>query len=151
MSLPPKVRPAQQSDYNDWLVLWQAYIDFYEDNVPEHVTKATWSRILDENSSIYSDVVEVEGRIVGLATSVIHAATWSEKPICYLEDLYVDQGVRGKGCGRALIDNLIARAKEKDWYRVYWHTKRDNVTARKLYDRYVLADGHVKYEVIIDK
>ena len=78
-----KVRPAQEADYDQWYKLWQDYIDFYEDNVPEHVTKATWSRILDENNPIYGDVVEIEGKVVGLATSIIHEATWSEKPVCY--------------------------------------------------------------------
>ncbi len=58
---------------------------------------------------------------------MLHAGTWTEQPICYLEDLFVDPALRGKGIGEALIDDLIAQAKEHGWSRLYWHTRENNV------------------------
>jgi GNAT superfamily N-acetyltransferase len=49
--------------------------------------------------------------------------------------------------GRALIEDLMALARAKGWQRLYWHTDEDNVVARRLYDRFVESDGHVRYRL----
>ena len=46
-----------------------------------------------------------------------HEGTWIRGRDCYLEDLFVDADARGKGLGRALIDDLIATSKAKGWSR----------------------------------
>jgi GNAT superfamily N-acetyltransferase len=66
-----------------------------------------------------------------------------------LEDLFVDQNLRGQGTGRALIDAVIKEAKERGCSRVYWNTDETNETARKLYDTYVLESGKRQYRVPI--
>ena len=35
------------ADRAEWDALWQAYITFYESEVPAHVTDSTFARILD--------------------------------------------------------------------------------------------------------
>jgi len=37
--------------------------------------------------------------------------------------------------------------RENGWGRVYWHTYADNERARRLYDRFVLADTLVHYAI----
>ena len=66
---------------------------------------------------------------------------------CFLEDLFVDPSVRGKGAGRALIDYVMDFARSKQCSRLYWNTDADNVTARKLYDSYVLESGKRQYRI----
>jgi GNAT superfamily N-acetyltransferase len=68
-------------------------------------------------------------------------------PDCYLEDLFVDGAIRGKGTGRALMDDLIAICAEKGWSRLYWNTDENNHRAQKLYDSYVKSDGHIRYRI----
>ena len=51
------------------------------------------------------------------------------------------------GLGRALIDDLIVVSQTKGCKRLYWHTDKSNHTARRLYDRYVQEDGHVRYRL----
>jgi len=145
------IRPIEAQDYDVWLTLWHAYIDFYEADVPEQVTQATWNRIIDQNGSITGDVAELNGEVIGFSHSVVHDATWTDTPNCYLEDLFVDSNVRGQGIGRALIDNLVSRCKIHNWSKLYWHTNEENLTARKLYDSYIEADGHVRYRLAFGK
>jgi GNAT superfamily N-acetyltransferase len=76
-----------------------------------------------------------------------HEGTWVRAPDCYLEDLFVDASARGKGVGRALLDDLVALCKARGWTRLYWHTEETNATARKLYDSYVESDGHIRYRI----
>lgn len=139
------IRGVKPEDKDQWLVLWQGYLDFYKSEVSEDVTRSVWARLFDDASSIIGHVAEIEGQVIGFSNSVIHEATWTAEPVCYLEDLFVDTSVRGKGAGRALIQNLIDMAKTENWNRVYWHTHADNKDARLLYDKFTKEGGFVRY------
>lgn len=76
---------------------------------------------------------------------VPHEGTWTSSPVCYLEDLYVEDGQRGGGLGRKLLDGCLDLARERGWSRFYWHTNADNHRARRLYDSYLPADDNVRY------
>ena len=54
---------------------------------------------------------------------------------------------RGHGIGAALIEWLRNAMRAEGWARLYWMTKADNIQARKLYDRYAMADGFVRYQI----
>ena len=82
---------------------------------------------------------------VGLANLVFHRSTWSPTWYCYLEDLYVDPGVRGSGVGRALIEAAYAEADRRGASRTYWATQEHNATARKLYDDIGVLTEFVQY------
>jgi GNAT superfamily N-acetyltransferase len=78
---------------------------------------------------------------------VLHEGSWTVHPICYLEDLFVDEKARGHGIGRALIADLLSLAKERGWGRLYWHTREGNAPARRLYDEFAVADDFVRYRI----
>ena len=144
------LREIKSDDFAHWNVLWQDYLKFYQAEVPDDVTKATWDRFFDAQSPISCHVVEKEGQLVAFAVSVVHPSTWSEQDSCYLEDLFVSKDVRGNGFGQQLIQNLIDIAASKKWARVYWHTEADNTTARYLYDKFNPADNSVRYKIDIE-
>jgi GNAT superfamily N-acetyltransferase len=111
------------------------------------VTAKTWARILDPSSPVGMRVAARGGQLEGFAIHLCHPSTWVLTEDCYLEDLYVDEALRGGGVGRALLDDLITLATAKGWARLYWHTNEDNARARRLYDSYVQTDGHVRYRM----
>ncbi len=141
---------VQPDDEARWRQLWAGYLDFYEVDLAPAITDSTWQRIHDPSSRLACRVVRVDDRIAGFAIHHFHDSTWSMKPDCYLEDLYLDADYRGQGLGRALMDDLLSICRERGWSRLYWHTGRNNATARKLYDQYVKEDGHVRYRVMVD-
>jgi len=146
-----EIRPLKPSDKPSWSALWQGYLDFYETSLSDDLTQSLWRRLHDDNVQLYGYLVVDQGTIIGLMHYVIHEATWTDQPVCYLEDLYVDSAARGKGAGRALIQKLLDEAKAQNWNRVYWHTHADNKNARALYDQFTLEGGFVKYAVYTDK
>ncbi len=87
------------------------------------------------------------GEILGFAHVVVHPFTWSALAACYLEDLFVTPTARGRGAGRALIEELTARAETAGWGRLYWMTRERNVVARKLYDSLAERDDFVRYTI----
>jgi len=142
------IRPAEAGDQPAWRALWSQYCAFYEVTISDAVTIGTWARILDESSPVKALVaINSVGEIVGFANYVLHLHTWSEKTLCYLEDLFVAPEARGANTGYALIERLIEMGGANDWARVHWHTAADNTRARRLYDRFIPADNMVHYAV----
>lgn len=139
--------PPSAELYAPWRHLWDAYCAFYQAPVPEDITQRTWNAMLDPAGAIRGRIALADQTAVGFVTYLLHPSTWERSPICYLEDLFVNESARGHGVGRGLIDFVIAEAKSNGWPRVYWHTTQNNAAARKLYDRYTPADGVVRYVV----
>lgn len=143
------VRDIRASDAEEWRRLWAGYNDFYESTVPADVTEHTLRRLFDPTSPLIGRIAETDGRIAGFTISVLHESTWTMTPSCYLEDLFVDPGLRGGGVGQALIQDLIDLGRAQGWSRIYWHTRTDNAPARRLYDKFVGADDFVRYRLTL--
>jgi GNAT superfamily N-acetyltransferase len=140
---PLVIRDPAPDDEAAWRILWAGYCAFYEKSLPEAVTAGTWRRMLTQGSLLFGRVAEWKGGVAG----VLHQGSWTLDPICYLEDLFVAPEARGHGIGRALIADLLARAKERGWSRLYWHTRESNAPARRLYDEFAKADDFVRYRI----
>lgn len=144
------IRPAYSTDEFIWREMWSSYNSFYGAKVPENITSATWTRIIDVSSSIGALLAISEGEIVGFANYVLHPYSWSEGFACLMDDLFIIPKARGKGAGGLLIQKLIDMGKENGWTRIYWMTKEGNATARILYDKFCEADGFVRYTMALD-
>lgn len=142
------IRDADPGDETVFRALWDNYLGFYKTELKPGVTEATWKRILAPTSGLFARLAEHDGRVVGFAVCVMHEGSWVNQPICYLEDLFVTETLRGQGIGRRLIEDLVALAKAHRWARVYWHTEADNTAARALYDKFSKADG-VRYRIAL--
>lgn len=144
-----RIREIEARDEVVWRELWAGYLTFYEATLPDATTDATWVRIVDPDVPFLTTVAERDGEVIGFANAVLHPFSWSEHPACLLHDLFVRPDARGSGTGRALIHDLIERGKAAGWDRIYWLTKEDNATARRLYDTFAPADGFIRYKVVL--
>ena len=145
-----EIRAALATDKQRWFILWQGYLDFYKTELSTEQSSLTWQRILDPEFNMKCAVAIDDGLIVGFTTYSLQNSTWSEGGHCYLEDLFVDPAVRGKGVGRALIEHVKSYAIENNCSRLYWNTDEDNATARKLYDTYALESGKRQYRIALN-
>ena len=143
------IRPVELGDKERWLELWKGYLTFYKTEFSADKTEVTWNRLLDPDFNLYCLVAEDDGLIKDMTTFNFQNSTWSENGQCLLEDLFVDETLRGQGIGRALINAVINDAKTRGCSRVYWNTDETNQTARKLYDSYVMESGKRQYRVPI--
>ena len=126
--------------------MWRGYLDFYEHDLDESTTASTWERLVDDDPTMVG-LGAVDGDdLVGICHLVFHPSTWSESSYCYLEDLFVDPGRRGRGVGRLLIEAALAAARDRGATRLYWQTHSTNTTARRLYDEVANHDGFIVYE-----
>ncbi|ANN65991.1 GNAT family N-acetyltransferase [Bordetella bronchialis] len=144
---PTLIRPIEARDEARWRTLWDAYTRFYEREPDEAVTRHTWARILDPGTPVHAIVAEDAGQVIGIANYLLHENTSTLTPVCYLQDLFVDPGVRARGTGKLLIDWLVDQMKAHNWSRLYWQTRENNYRARGLYDKYTAHSGFVRYAI----
>ncbi|MBN7762337.1 GNAT family N-acetyltransferase [Nitratireductor aquibiodomus] len=141
------IRPLARSDEPEWCRLWTAYLEFYNTSVPEEVYATTWERLFDDGDYEPNGLIaEVDGKPVGLVHYMFHRTCWTVGNNCYLQDLYADPAIRGKGIGRALIEAVYEKADAAGAANVYWMTQDFNETARKLYDRIAKLTPFIKYQ-----
>ena len=147
------IRPIELRDYIQWIALWLGYNAFYgrfgKTALDPEITKTTWDRFFDESEPVYAMVAELNGKLVGITHFLYHRSTSTLKPVCYLQDLFTDPDIRGKGIGRALIESVYEQAKGAGSSRVYWLTHETNTIAMKLYDQVADRSGFVQYRKLI--
>lgn len=147
------IRSVQPSDFAQWKLLWEGYNAFYgrkeETALSEEITKMTWSRFFDEYEPMLALVAEYSGGLLGLAHFLFHRSTISLQSTCYLQDLFTLEGARGKGIGRALIEEVYRHAKRAGCHRVYWQTHETNTIAMKLYDKVAEKSGFLVYRKVL--
>jgi GNAT superfamily N-acetyltransferase len=78
-------------------------------------------------------LAEDEGRVVGFALFFHNYSTFRGQPGLYLEDLFVERGLRGKGYGRALLLALAQLAVERGCGRLEWAVLNWNEPALGFY------------------
>jgi GNAT superfamily N-acetyltransferase len=143
------IRSVRPTDFPQWKPLWDGYNAFYgrKDTtaLPAAITNMTWSRFFDEYEPVHALVAEQSGNLIGLVHFIFHRSTISIAPTCYLQDLFTLESARGRGIGRALIEQVYTRAKEAGSGRVYWLTHETNETAMKLYDKVAEKSGFIVY------
>ena len=111
----PTIRPVTRADFDQWLPLWEGYNAFYKRTGPTavsmEVTQMTWARFFDGYEPMHALVAESDGRLVGLTHYLFHRNTIMLGPVCYLQDLFTDPALRGKGVGKALIEAVYEAAQ----------------------------------------
>lgn len=142
------IRDITQSDYDDWARLWRAYLTFYDSEVSSDVYESTFQRLLSDDPHEFNGKIAVtsDGCAIGLVHYLFHRHGWKIENVCYLQDLFADPEYRGKGVGRALIEDVYKVADAAGSPSVYWLAQDFNHTARKLYDRVAQLTPFVKYQ-----
>jgi GNAT superfamily N-acetyltransferase len=148
------VRPVEPADFEKWKPLWDGYNAFYGRKgataLCDEITQRTWARFFDEYEPVNALVADQDAQLLGLVHYIFHRSTISLTSNCYLQDLFTLESARGKGVGRALIEEVYRRAERAGASRVYWHTHETNTTAMGLYDKVAEKSGFVVYRKMLE-
>ena len=143
------IRAPIEADHERWLALWRGYQAFYRVDIPDDVSAVTFARLLDPAEPMACALAWQGDEAVGLVHLVRHRSCWTAGDYCYLQDLFVREGLRGGGVGRALIEHAYAWARAQNCSRVHWLTQDTNTDAMKLYDRIAERSGFVQYRKLL--
>jgi len=141
------IRGLEAGDWEEWRPLWDGYLEFYRADLSAETTKATFDHLCGQVDGMFALLaVSESGHGVGLAHCIVHPSTWSRRPSCYLEDLFVSRDARGSDIARKLIEAVSTEASARGAAHVYWHTQQFNGAARSLYDQVARLTSFVVYE-----
>jgi len=78
-------------------------------------------------------VAEVDGAVVGFALWYVTFSTWKGLPGLWLEDLFVRPSARGRGLGKALLQELARVCVARGYARFEWWVLDWNKPAQGFY------------------
>ncbi|WP_374967984.1 GNAT family N-acetyltransferase [Terrabacter sp. BE26] len=138
-----EIRRLEPGDRDRWEELFRAYLRFYGRELDQAAYDRAW-REISSGTRLHGRGAWLDGRLVGIAHFLVHPSS-SEPDLCYLEDLFTDPDVRGRGVASALVGALRDWAREQGCGSVYWQTHESNAVARRLYDELATFEGFVVY------
>lgn len=80
-------------------------------------------------------VAEEKGTIQGFALYYIRYSTWKGQRL-YLEDIYIEPEMRGRGIGARLFETLIEEGKRQKFHGMVWQALDWNEPALNFYRKY---------------
>jgi GNAT superfamily N-acetyltransferase len=78
----------------------------------------------------------IDGQAIGLATYFHNFSTYLARPGIWFDDLYVREGYRSRGVGKALMAELARTAKKLGCGRMEWAVALSNDRAIAFYERH---------------
>ncbi len=91
--------------------------------------------LFGERAVVEALVAESAGDVVGFALFFTNFSTFLAQPGLYLEDLYVQPSLRGRGVGEALLSRVGRLAVEREYGRFEWSVLDWNANAIRFYEK----------------
>jgi GNAT superfamily N-acetyltransferase len=130
-----EVAPVTPAQYEELQPLIIAYQRFYGvEEIDEERNRAFFRRFLAPSEDGMLLGARAGGPLLGYACLYWHFSSLQATETVLMNDLYVEEGARGRGVGRALIEATADVARERGASHVEWATEPDNQTAQRLYD-----------------
>lgn len=142
------IHPIGLDERAAWEPLWKGYQTFYKVALSDETTAVTWQRLHDPAEPMGLLGAYVDGKLCGIVHYLFHRSCWTIGNYCYLQDLFVAEGMRDRGIGRALIAAVEKEARAAGASRVYWLTHETNTSAQALYDQVADRSGFIQYRKI---
>ena len=128
------IRPATREDIATILTFIKQLAEYeklaHEVVATEEKLQAT---LFGEHPSAEVIIAEYQNIAVGFALFFTNYSTFLAKPGIYLEDLYVQADMRGRGFGKKLLAHLAGIAVERDCGRLDWWVLDWNQPAKDFY------------------
>lgn len=129
------IRVAQKEDMVQVIELIKELALFEKEPEAVEITAEDLERDgFNENPLFHCFVAEVADKIVGMALVYPRYSTWKGKTI-HLEDLIVNEKMRGTGLGSALFTEVIKYGNELGVKRIEWAVLDWNEPAIKFYEK----------------
>jgi GNAT superfamily N-acetyltransferase len=130
-----RIEPISAQQMDVLLPLIAAYQRFYGvEEIDRERNRAFFSRFLAPSEDGMLLGAWRGEQLAGYACLYWHFTSLVPAETVLMNDLYVEDGHRGEGTGRALIEASAEVARERGAHSLEWATEPDNKTAQRLYD-----------------
>ncbi len=141
MTLTPEICLMQKDDLPE---IFKLMVRFYEEEGypfdPERHGKAL-EKLMEEPSIGYAWTLRVNGDIAGYAVLSFGYSVEFGGRTALFDEIYVKEGMRGKGIGTAAMNFLLAKCDELGIRVIDLEVEKSNVRAQKFYTRHNFREG----------
>lgn len=95
--------------------------------------------------------VEIDGKDIGKAYLYILRNDLHPKPFGLLEDVFVDENLRGRGIGTQLIKRVIKEARNNKCYKLIATSRYSRPDIHKLYERLGFKNYGIEFRMDLKK
>lgn len=125
---------AAPEDLDDVARLMIAFRDWWQRDVPgDDAMRRGCARLLEDADTEFLLARVGDEPAGGIAQLRYRYSLWVDALDCLLEDLFVDDSVRGMGLGRQLVEAAVARAQARGAGRIELGVNEANRPAFELY------------------
>ena len=90
---------------------------------------------------------EENGKILGRAYLYIMFNDLHKEPFGFIEDVFVEEGNRGKGIGTKLVQAAIAEARKQNCYKIICTSRYENEQVHALYSKLGFKDCGKEFRI----
>jgi GNAT superfamily N-acetyltransferase len=144
------VRPVHKEELDDVLPLIAGYQTFYGAEPNTERNRRFFARFLHPSDEGLLLGAWVDGELVGFANLYWFFSSTKAEETVLMNDLFVQDGLRGKGIGRALIQSALDETRRRGAAHLEWFTAPDNARAQRLYDSVPGAGRSIWYAYEIE-
>ncbi len=120
MQFPVTFRPATPADIPQLLNFIKLLAEYEKLSAEVTATEALLQEWLFEKKKAEVLFIEADGEAVGFALYFYNFSTFLGRAGLYLEDLYIKEGHRGRGYGKAVLQALARLAVARGCGRLEW-------------------------------
>jgi GNAT superfamily N-acetyltransferase len=146
----PEIRPIRPDELEEALPLIAGYQRFYRAEPNDDRNRVFFRRFIEPSEEGLLLGAWVDGELAGFATIYWTHSSTRAGDIALMNDLFVSEGVRGQGVGRALIEACAAAARQEGKLHLEWYTATDNARAQRAYDAIPGAERSAWYAYEVD-
>jgi GNAT superfamily N-acetyltransferase len=144
----PSIAPPDPSEKAGWRHLYNGYAEFYKVPMDDRIADTVWGWLHDPAHVLTGLLARDEaGKPIGLAHFREMPRPLAGRVGGFLDDLYVEPSHRGTGIADALIEAMVAHARDHEWANIRWMTAENNYRGRGLYDRIAQKTHWLTYEI----
>lgn len=130
------IRPAKPQDIEQIIELCEAHA-LYEDYffIKTDKVKSLSNYLFNHQELVHCLVIVENTHLLGYVTFMKQFSTWEATCYLYLDCLFLDQKIRGKGIGKKIMNKVKEFAQENDCSWIEWQTPKSNEKAIHFYQK----------------
>ena len=135
--MDPRVWPASAQDIEAVSSLIAAFRSWWGKDEPtlEQIRETVGVLLRDPNTEFLLAAPDGDSPPAGVCQLRYRLSVWTGADDCWLEDLYVQDGARGAGLGRALVTAATERAAARGCRRMELDVNEQNTAALTFYEQ----------------
>lgn len=95
--------------------------------------------------------IEQDGKEVARAFLYVLKNDFRGRAFGYMEDVFVDESMRGQGLGTIIVNELIKTAKEMGCYKIVSTSRHGREKVHALYERLGFENFGIEFKMYLDK